>query len=125
MDIREMLEELEAYYGPFDDSDGLKRAVVEYLREEIDPAYYDDLRRYVIRTHPRKFGAPDVAALEGARTYALEKDKLSLRRKVRGKAWSSAASAGETITDEEREEAARLLSDLFGKLRSKTVEASA
>lgn len=125
MDIRELLGEFEAYYGPYDDSEGLRRSVVEYLREDILPDRYDDLRRYVLKTHPRKFGAPDVAALEAARTYAVEKDSVTLRRQVRGKSWSSAASAGEPVTDDEREEAAGFLNELFKKLHSKNREALA
>jgi len=122
MKLEECIMAIQAYYGEYKHPPVLS-AVVRYIQDEIDQERIDALYAFLLRSHPVKFGPPDVAALETAVVYALDPKKQTGRagRAIRKGDETKPWTPPEDLTPEERARGAALMHDIFAKLQSKSI----
>jgi hypothetical protein len=115
---KELTEKIQDYYGSYPEGSKIGNYVMSYLKRDIDESKLDKLFRYVTYFYPHRFGPPGIADIEKAINESIYKHKGDDVHKIK----KYTTSELETITEEERKEADKLieqaggLTDMFGKV---------
>ena len=101
MEIGKFVYELEQYYGKHV-VEYVQNVVIAYVVSHYDPNDYEDLIQAIMKSHPHKFGFPDVSAIEDSQSKLWVKEGKSLKKEKIVKEWHSDIKP---VTEKEREAA--------------------
>jgi hypothetical protein len=64
MRIHEFIKEIEEYYGRYDEN--IIPYIIGYLNIEFRENQLNELQAWTLKTHPRRYGTPDISAFHKA-----------------------------------------------------------
>lgn len=99
----EFMEQVQRYYGSYEDRPRVADYVYAYLMRDIEQSKLSQLFRYITYSHPVNYGPPDIAAIESAIGWAIKNVKGADIHKPRTTGAVESIDDFE-ISDEEREE---------------------
>lgn len=103
--------EVENAYGKYPKESTLKTYIMRYLRADINESSLAQLFAYVLYSHPKKYGPPDISAIERAIDRARDQGKWGIRLFINPlkERTKSEKIHIEALTDAERAEGERIL----------------